>query len=1063
MTARTLKKAIYGSAVVIAGLTTTLVVAHAVNSPSKQQQLQTLRDVTIAALEDAIQRGQEGIGPLPVNYIEDDSDALQDDAMMRSLWLRLNNGPNSQASVMHLMQETTLQQQREANYATSSQRLEEVGGASPTPATSLQWIRLGPQSALSEWNGSYYDGLDGGRVATIRTDPANPKTVYIGAIGGGIWRTPDITVTAPAWTPLTNTLGTMYIGSFDIDPTDSSVIHAGLGDFWEGNPGGVMVSTTDGGQHWSAPVALNGTLLGTPIHAVGTRTVRIDPNDHNNILVASDIGLFRSTDGGQTYLPIDLPNADPYGTDLEGMFSITYVGLSATGQSQFLATGNYACPGTYPPSFNQPRNNSFFVTKCADPLVAGQGNQGDIWTSIDGGATWTSARAAGLLPPTFLATGNGPVPAEMGRINLTAIPGTPDASSAVVYALAGDQNGAHTIAVLKSTNGGASWFSVSQGTLSTPTNPTPGAIGNDCLSLDIGHGQSQYDLAVAVDPGNPSNVMIGGNLCGARSVDGGATWQIASDWLAFGGPEGALPYVHADWHNSLVVRIDGQPVALASSDGGIFASFDLFAAARGADVNWFDANVGLDTHLPYSVGSGDPVFGTAKYVLTGLQDNGTRIRVSQTGSYINNGIFPMAWNQIQGGDGFGAAVSNDANGGNVTTWGVANGGRIACRAGVGTECTRATHVVNDSEIRSYFRVTPQLPPGDANGGFAVRYAALYDAAGSVVSNSNFNLWRLTPGAGDTVTITRLVTSPAPPNPGGYVGCGVTGQQSIRAGGPQASPFTYTVNGVPSRIYGIPLALCYGVVVDPGRSDGIVSVVTSNTIPNFNGEQITGTASITFPKDPTHIGGTDITKTYVVSSIADFDTQPATNPPTPISSAAGHVFLTTDGGTTWTPLHGNGNGSGFDLPNVRVWVIRFDPSDPTDQTLWAGTDLGLYRSTDQGKTWVRYGSNLPMVRVQDLFLSLNGSLIRVAMYGRGLWEIYPRSDGAGGATGLGDFDKNGIVDFRDLGNLTNRLTVTAAGTELPIYDSEMNLNETGAATTLDDDDLTALIAKFGGAP
>lgn len=1044
------KKTLYGSALVVACIAGSWVVAQAVPSPSLVQQLQTQRDATIAALRLAIANGDDGIGAMPANFVPDDRDVLDDDAELRALWTRLQDGPISQEGLLHLLSEANQQRLREAAYSASASRLAEIGGPSPTPQTSLQWIRTGPQSALSEWNGSYYDGMDSGRVATVRIDPANPATVYIGAIGGGIWKTPDITLTNPVWTPITDSLGTMSIGSFDIDPTNSNIIHIGMGDYWEGNVGGAMVSTTDGGLTWSAPKPLAVTMNGSTFKSVSIRTVKIDPNDHNNILVASDVGLFRSTDGGNSYNPIDLPNLAAYGAvDLEGGYSIIYIGKTA-GQSTFLMSGLYACPGAFPPSFNQ---GVGFSGACAG-LPANNGNLGDIWKSTDAGATWTSTRIAGALPV--------PANGDMGRINLTAVPNETDASQAMVYALAGNQTGATTVAVVKSFTGGASWSFVSQGAATIPTNPTQGATGGDCLNLDIGHGQSQYDLAIAVDPGNPNNLFIGGNLCGARSVDGGATWQIASDWLAFGGAEGPLPYVHADWHYAMVTRVNGQPVALAASDGGIFASYDLFNAQRGTDVSWFDANMGLDTHLPYSVGSGDPVFGTAQIVLTGLQDNGTRFRVSQTESYLSG--FPMAWNQIQGGDGFGAAVANDSRGGNVTAWGVANGGRVYCRIGAGLECSRATRVVNGSEVRAWNRAAPPLPPGDSNSGFAVRFWPLYDDAGSVITNSVANLWKISTLPGNQAVFTRLTTSPPPANPGGYVGCGTTGIRSIRAGGPFASPFTYNVNGVPSRVYGLPLSGgCFAVIVDPGLPSGTVQVITALTIPQIGAEQVQNTGSITFPRDPTHLGGTDITKTYVVSSVGDFVTLPVTSPPTPISAATGHVFLTKDGGATWSALHGNG--TGFDLPNVRVYVVRFDPADPTDQTIYAGTELGFYRSTDMGQTWARYGNNLPMVRVQDMYLAQNGSLIRVAMYGRGIWEIYPRSDGASGFVGKGDFDGNGVIDYRDVANLTNRLSATpdSVATEFPFYDSEMNLTEAGAATTITTDDLNAVLAKFGGAP
>lgn len=89
------------------------------------------------------------------------------------------------------------------------------------------------------------------------------------------------------------------------------------------------------------------------------------------------------------------------------------------------------------------------------------------------------------------------------------------------------------------------------------------------------------------------------------------------------------------------------------------------------------------------------------------------------------------------------------------------------------------------------------------------------------------------------------------------------------------------------------------------------------------------------------------------------------------------------GRTFKPINNRkGKSNGFPF-GFAVHVIRNSPDN--HEVLFAGTDLGVYRSVDGGDSWSRFGQGLPMVAVTDLYLAPDGKLIRAATYGRGVWE------------------------------------------------------------------------------
>ncbi len=96
-----------------------------------------------------------------------------------------------------------------------------------------------------------------------------------------------------------------------------------------------------------------------------------------------------------------------------------------------------------------------------------------------------------------------------------------------------------------------------------------------------------------------------------------------------------------------------------------------------------------------------------------------------------------------------------------------------------------------------------------------------------------------------------------------------------------------------------------------------------------------------------------------------------------NAGRGHVFRTSDGGDTWRDLSG-------DLPDINVSALLIDP-DATPRVIYAGTDIGVFRATDDGSgTWQSYNSGLPPVVVTRFAYNRGTRTLLAATYGRGVW-------------------------------------------------------------------------------
>lgn len=91
----------------------------------------------------------------------------------------------------------------------------------------------------------------------------------------------------------------------------------------------------------------------------------------------------------------------------------------------------------------------------------------------------------------------------------------------------------------------------------------------------------------------------------------------------------------------------------------------------------------------------------------------------------------------------------------------------------------------------------------------------------------------------------------------------------------------------------------------------------------------------------------------------------------------HLVMTSDGGRTWKDIVGKR------LPQAPVNDVIRHPSKKN--WLFVATDVGVFRTTNLGKTWIKVGANLPLVPINDIDLPVGSQTLYAATYGRSIWS------------------------------------------------------------------------------
>lgn len=173
-----------------------------------------------------------------------------------------------------------------------------------------------PESTYQELHWRMIGPFRGGRTRAAAGVPSQPNVFYIGQVNGGVWKSDDYGRT---WNPIFDSQPTQSIGAIAVAPSDPNIVYVASGEGLHRpdlSVGNGIYKSTDAGKIWTHLGLQNGQQI--PALAIDPRDPnRLFAAVLGHPYGASeDRGIFRSTDGGATWQKVLYKDENTGGCDI---------------------------------------------------------------------------------------------------------------------------------------------------------------------------------------------------------------------------------------------------------------------------------------------------------------------------------------------------------------------------------------------------------------------------------------------------------------------------------------------------------------------------------------------------------------------------------------------------------------------------------------------------------------------------------------------------------------------------------------------------------------------------